>query len=167
MILILTGEIESGKTSVCWKMLEHTEKELSWGGIITVDHGKDRFIHDVSTGEEVLLSQRIQDEILFNQSRYHFHQSAFEFGNKVLEKCTDIPFFVCDEVGSLELDNKGLYSIFHVLEKRHALCSLLVLRKKLLQLYKKKLNSHVKVFEVTLRNRNQLHLDIVKYIQKL
>jgi nucleoside-triphosphatase THEP1 len=58
MVIIVTGAIGIGKTTVCRKLIEITQNQgYSWGGFLTYKTAdKDIIIEDVQTGEKETLA---------------------------------------------------------------------------------------------------------------
>jgi nucleoside-triphosphatase THEP1 len=113
-VVIITGKINSGKTTMMEKLFERKKTEgKSPVGIIArgVFRGKAKVgfdVVDLSTGSSMPLA-RIGREIRggFSVGKFTFSNEGFQFAQKVLLnfKYNDIVFL--DEVGPLELDGKG------------------------------------------------------------
>lgn len=113
-MVIVTGKISSGKTTMMEKLIEREKtKGKSPVGIIArgVFKGKAKVgfnVVDLSTGSSMPLA-RIGEEIKngFSVGKFTFSNEALEFAQKALLnfKYDDVVFL--DEVGPLELGEKG------------------------------------------------------------
>ncbi len=115
-IFIIAGEINKGKTTFMLQLLnEFASKGMTTGGFVSMhDEANDSYaIHNVQTGEEVLLMERVAT---FQQRPFHFkiHLLGVEAGGRwigqLLQQPLDIA--VIDEIGGYELAGELWYEGF-------------------------------------------------------
>jgi nucleoside-triphosphatase THEP1 len=137
-VIIITGNINSGKTTMMEKLYENEKtKGKSPIGIIArgVFRGKAKVGFDVvnlSTGNSMPLA-RIGREIRggFSVGKFTFSNEGLEFARKALlnSKYSDVVFI--DEMGPLELEDKGYANCLKtLLDSRYIIRSYFVIRKK-------------------------------------
>jgi nucleoside-triphosphatase THEP1 len=114
-VFVITGSQGSGKTTSLIKLTKHLKDEgLSVGGIIA--HGfwnnneRTGFeLENIQTGEKIILCQTNPAKGWAKFRRFYFNPEGFDFGNKVLDPANldKTEIIVIDEVGPLELEDKG------------------------------------------------------------
>ncbi len=110
-IYLFSQPIHSGKTTSLQQFIQH-KKDCA--GILMPDIEGSRKIFDIAT-KEVFNIQCTDpfttSEQIISIGKYHFYCSAFEKANQILlaalTKKQD--WFIIDEAGKLELDEKGFY----------------------------------------------------------
>jgi nucleoside-triphosphatase THEP1 len=141
MIYILTGDIRTGKTSA---LLDWVKNQTDKDGIVCPD-GNDgmRYFLKIKSRQKLKLevqpdSTMPSDNIL-EIGPFQFLKSAFDEANNYLlqaNEIRDFKYLIIDEIGKLELKNKGLYNAAKVLIPAFVLNEyshlLLVIRKSLL-----------------------------------
>jgi nucleoside-triphosphatase len=112
MIYILTGDIRTGKTTA---LLDWSSRRNDVDGLLCPDNenGK-RYFLKVKTKEEFLLevASDVIDQELVAVGPFQFLKSAFENANNfllALSATTKSRYLILDELGKLELKNKGLH----------------------------------------------------------
>jgi nucleoside-triphosphatase THEP1 len=116
MRVLITGARGSGKTTCCVRVVDL----LRTGGIepcgFITHKDKDRLIiEDVKTSETAILAE----EKLGGGERvgkYLFSDEGIEFGVESLKRSGDVSF--ADEIGRLELGERGFYRAFPILRER-------------------------------------------------
>jgi len=116
MRVLITGARGSGKTTCCARIADLLRSgDAEPCGFIT-HKDKDRLIiEDVKTSETTILAE----EKLGGGERvgkYLFSDEGIEFGVESLKKSGDVCF--ADEIGKLELEERGFYRAFPVLRER-------------------------------------------------
>lgn len=147
MIYIVSGKIESGKSSFLYSWIEN---KSNIGGILCLkDSNYIRHIYDIKSKDVFRIQTNNIDETTISIGRFHFLKSAFEKANIILKKACihqDTGFIIIDELGKLELKNKGLHpSAKLIIEKtrnNESLHSILVIRTTLF-------NSVLKHYDIT------------------
>lgn len=113
-VFIITGSVGEGKTSLIQKIVATLkEQNVSIGGILSpriVQNGTTTGydIIDIMTDERVAFLRRTTNEELNKIGNYSILAEGLELGNKALRNAlNNKQFIVIDEVGRLELENKG------------------------------------------------------------
>ncbi|WP_299120103.1 nucleoside-triphosphatase [uncultured Winogradskyella sp.] len=110
MIYILTGDIRTGKTSA---LLDWTKDRNDVDGLLCPDdeNGK-RYFLKIKSQEKLELEVESQSEMVITIGPFHFLKSVFKEANKfliALSLKTKSQYLIIDELGKLELKNKGLH----------------------------------------------------------
>ena len=114
-VVIITGEIHQGKTSILQALIPmFKEQNLVVGGIISPGIFEDNMrigydIIDVATGERRVLSRTTGSENMIQIGKYFLHDEGLVFGTTALsvENNWNSNMIVVDEIGPMELDNQG------------------------------------------------------------
>ncbi|NQZ79042.1 MAG: hypothetical protein HRT61_23435 [Ekhidna sp.] len=111
-IYIVTGEIQSGKSTELLKWISEKEKEgMSVGGFLNVVIDGKKWFHDISTHDRWLMEEEDQKNNAIKIGRYAFSFAAFARAKKLLVCSKNyFDYFIIDEIGKLELKQKGLES---------------------------------------------------------
>ncbi|MGC4102103.1 nucleoside-triphosphatase [Ferruginibacter sp.] len=112
-IIILTGEIQIGKTTLLQQVCV---QQKNMAGILTpVVNGK-RMFYNIETGDFFAMEANEEEEKL-SVGKYLFSATAFAKANDILlsaNQNTTITHLIIDEIGPLELkQQKGLYNSFN------------------------------------------------------
>lgn len=145
MIYIVTGAIESGKTSLVY---DWSKDRDDVHGILTPNnHLGLRYLMDLSSYERFPMQADINEPATISVGRYHFYASTFNIGNQILETALDSVkngFIVIDELGKLELKDLGFYSsarsVIKATQNNPNLHSVLIIRSYLLEAIKDHFN---------------------------
>ena len=162
MVIIITGAIGIGKTTVCRKLIEIVRNRgYTCGGILTYEAAdKGIIIEDVQSGEKEILAG-ISDVYRGPRTpRYYFSPRGIDFGIQAIDKGTSTAILVVDEIGQLELRGEGFVKILKLIKAGMVKECILVIRRELLPAFLPKLPATPSVFEVTVTNRNQLPQEI-------
>jgi len=165
MNIIITGNGDVGKSSLCDVLFKSLSvKGFKCGGIITLrDKEKNLFVHDLKTGKKIQLASVNNTFNGPSVGRYFFNNAGIDFGNKAIKRGIKEPILFVDEIGYLELDKKGFYKIIEFLNKGIIQNSLMVVRSRLLDQFKKKLKVKTTIFEVT-KNNHKLVINRIERI---
>ncbi|MGB4776326.1 MAG: nucleoside-triphosphatase [Daejeonella sp.] len=112
-IYILSKTIRSGKTTQLLHWAKINDAQLS--GILTPDVNGIRMIYDLSAKQ--YFPFQVPEDVVCEDSqqigRFTFYQSAFNQANHIIERAflEDPDWLVIDEVGPLELLNKGFDTV--------------------------------------------------------
>jgi len=108
-IIILTGEIQTGKTSL---LQQFCKQRKDTAGILTPIFNNKRVFYDIADNRFFNMEATGNEEKIAI-GKYLFSTASFEKANDLLlteSKRTDIRFLILDEIGPLEIrHNKGLY----------------------------------------------------------
>ena len=111
-ILLYTGPVQSGKSS---RLLSFVQNRNDVGGILSLVIDGKKYLYDISSGKKKLLEadSREKEINIVTVGRYKFKTEVFEWGRSILKKASTekYNYIVIDEIGSLELEGKGLSPI--------------------------------------------------------
>lgn len=113
-ILILTGPIESGKTTYLQKFIIDSDCD----GIISPIIDGKRYLQRIKTGEKRLLDS--EEDKGFRVGKHIFDDKTFAWGRDQLLQIlnSSIDYIVIDEIGPLELSGHGFEPILsYIFEK--------------------------------------------------
>ena len=168
MVIIVTGAIGAGKTSVCRKLIEIVRNQgFTCGGILT-DKAADKrlIIEDICSGKAETLAST---DNVYNGPRtpkYSFNPRGIDFGIQSIDKGTSADILVVDELGHLELRGEGFARVLTLIKEGKVKDCVLVIRTELLPTFLPQLPKNPVIFETTLENRNQLSEKITNRITK-
>jgi len=158
MVIIVTGAIGIGKTTVCEKVVKIVRSSgYSCGGILTHKAAHESLIAlDIQTGERAILAST--DNIFDGPRtpRYSFNPEAIKFGIRAINKAIDSDVLIIDELGHLELDGEGFAKSLEFIKTGRVKNSILVIRKELLPAFLAQLGDNPSIFETTISTRDRL-----------
>ena len=161
MNVIITGEVGIGKSTVCRRIVDMAREDgFICGGVLTSKDKDNLLVENIETGERELLASGNHEEGAVPVGRYSFNLKGIQFGQRAIQQSLDVDLLAVDECGPLELRGAGFSDIFDILHQRGSKINLLVIRKKLLEKFKKRFNLEFNVFEVTRQNRGTCHKKI-------
>ncbi|MBC2844385.1 nucleoside-triphosphatase [Winogradskyella flava] len=118
MIYILTGDIRTGKTTALLNWVNTSAMRSGTGrkdvdGLLCPDgeNGK-RYFLKIKSQKEIELEVALESEKVISVGPFYFLESAFETANNYLIETArekDFQYMIIDELGKLELKNKGLH----------------------------------------------------------
>jgi nucleoside-triphosphatase THEP1 len=157
-ILIITGAVGSGKTTVCKKVLETARNTgCRCGGIITHKMPGDTLaVENVRTGATVTLAvpgDRYGGPLV---PRFTFDPEGIDFGMRALEQASDDDIVFVDEIGIIETMGEGFIKAFDIINAGSMKNSILVIREELLEYLIPGLNRAPVVFTTNEQNRDRL-----------
>ncbi len=112
-VFIVEGEKDGGKTQFMQELNQKLEQiGFSVGGIITIKKRDgeflDYYVQNLITGQEVLLcTNRKLDNYYYKTRHFYFTFEGVKFGNQILIEHSNKPILFVDEIGVLELRDKG------------------------------------------------------------
>jgi len=123
MMIIITGDVQSGKSTFAMELAMHlVQKKQKIAGIIAKGLWKDNLrsgfnLIDLSTNQQVPLARR---KIKFKKSHvtpFDFFEDGMDFGANALDKkkCCFSNIIFIDEIGKLELIGFGWASLLNPL----------------------------------------------------
>jgi len=162
MVIIVTGAIGIGKTTVCRRLIEIAQNRgYMCGGILTYKTAnKDIIIEDIQTGEKETLASINNVYHGPRTRKYFFNPEGIDFGVRAIDRGISSAILLVDEIGHLELRGEGLVKVFELIKAGKVKDYILVIRKELLPAFLPQLPVNPLVFETTINNRNQLPQDI-------
>lgn len=141
-IEIISGDINSGKSTRLIKRVRGLKKKYRVGGVIAhpvfKEGEKSGFeIEDLSTGELFPLAENIPtSKFTHKQGRFYFDNTLFEELNNRLFEMIDNEYIIIDEIGPLELSGSGYSPALKYLLNNYKNHLILVIRNKLLSEFK-------------------------------
>lgn len=162
VLIIVTGIIGVGKTTVCRKLIEPVRRHgHSCGGILTYTASEETIIiEDIQTGEKETLASTKRIYAGPHTPRYSFSPKGIDFGIRAIDKGASTELLVVDELGHLELRGEGLFKALELIRADKVKNCILVIRKGLLPAFIPRLPATPLVFEVNRNNRHQLPQEI-------
>lgn len=166
MVIIITGDIGIGKTTVCRRLIEIVQNQgYSCGGILTYKApDKGITIEGIQSGETENLASTKNVYHGPRTAKYYFNAKGIAFGVREIEKGISSSLLVVDEIGHLELRGEGFTKAIELIRTGKVKNCVLVIRKELLSAFLPQLNTEPSVFETTLDNRDQLPQEIGKLL---
>jgi nucleoside-triphosphatase THEP1 len=139
-IHILSGEIQSGKTSLCLELVDQARNEgVVIGGLLSPAVFKEgkKVAVDVldlkSTQRRRLAVSNVDQSSQLTTKRWAFDPTAMEWGNRQLLQAVPCDLLLIDELGPLEFyQDKGWLNGFKVLQEGKFGSALVVIRPSLL-----------------------------------
>ncbi len=161
MVIIITGAIGIGKTTVCEKVVRTARGQgHSCSGIITRKAGnEDIVVEDVRTGETRVLAST---GVIYQGPRtakYFFNPEGIDFGIQAIDRGASSDILLVDELGPIELRGQGFSGVVEQIASGNINC-IVVIRKGLLSAFLPRLGTAASVFETTIDNREELSGEI-------
>ena len=162
MVIIITGAIGIGKTTVCRKLVEKVrEQGFTCGGILTCKAADGSItIEDIQTGEKQTLAGIDKAYHGPSTAKYYFNPDGIDFGIRAIESGTSAAILVVDEIGHLELRGEGFTGVLELLEADKVKSCVLVIREELLPAFLSQLPAAPLIFETTIHSRSHLPHEI-------
>jgi nucleoside-triphosphatase THEP1 len=140
-ILILSGDIDSGKSTLCLHLLERIKTtHLDVKGIISPPGGENGSkseikILNVATGEmRNLATLNTTNPQGVYTTRWQFINESLDWGNKILLQSTPCDVLIIDELGPLELErHEGWQGGLTAVDSRNYALAILVVRPRLIR----------------------------------
>jgi len=158
MVIVVTGEIGIGKTTICEKVIEIARGQgHNCGGVISCKvQNEDIVIRDVKTGETRALASTSNVYQGPHTAKYRFNPEGIAFGVQAIDRGVASDLLLVDELGHLELRGEGFTNAVEQIATGRVRNCLLVIRKELLPAFLPQLGAETSIFETTINNRNQL-----------
>lgn len=138
--IIITGDVNSGKTSLASKLVDFLKDKYKIGGFLARSHfengqKKSYFVENITNGNNLLLASLDNFGDTFVFGRFYFSQKTFKeisgyYDENILK---NIQIFVLDEVGPLEIRGDGWFELINRLIKKWDGVVIFVVRKNLLE----------------------------------
>ena len=140
-IILLTGEIESGKSSCCLDVLKIArERRIQVAGLISpgIFEGGEKIAIDaldLKSGTKRRLAELKENQTLgLETKRWSFYPEVVLWGNQVLQDAVPCDLLMVDELGPLEFHQQaGWINGFDVLESKAFQVALVVIRPSLIE----------------------------------
>ncbi len=158
MNIIVSGGIETGKTTVCRQLVQLAQADgLVCGGILTPrssDGGK--LVEDIASGVQVVLATMSGPDQSKVVGRYFMRQQGIEFGKSAIVSAGNSDILIIDELGSLELKGDGFAQAIDLVNEGGVRNAVMVIRSKYLSRFLRLLKGDTTIFEVTVANREKI-----------
>ncbi len=163
MLIIVTGAIGSGKTTVCEKVVKLAQSRgYRCGGVLARKAEDGIVIEDIQAGASQPLASTSDIYAGLHIGKYIFSPPGIDFGLKALESGTAAGLLVVDELGPLELGGEGFINAIKLIRAGKVKRGAVVIRKELLSTFLPQLHTTPFVFETTLDNRDRLPENIIR-----
>ena len=168
MLVIVTGAIGTGKTTVCREFIEIARNRgYTCGGILTYKAtDKSIIIEDIQSGEKETLASITNMYDGPHTAKYFFNPEGIKFGIQAIDRGTSAAILLVDEIGHLELRGGGFAKVPELLKSNKVEDCIVVIRKELLSVFLPQLPTTTLAFETTVDNRNQLPQEIGSVLLK-
>lgn len=168
MVIVITGSIGIGKTTVCRKFIEMARRwGRTCGGIVSYKTPDKRIIvEDIQTGHKEILASTAS---IFRgpcTPMYFFNPDGIDFGIQAIDKGYYCNILIIDEIGQLELGGQGFINAIEVIRGKKSDDIILVIRKELLSAFLPLLGIKPLIFETTIENRSELPNEIDTIISR-
>jgi nucleoside-triphosphatase THEP1 len=167
-IVILTGERDVGKSTVCRETLALAQaRGYKCGGVLTMKRkGGALDVLDLGSGYVRRLTVGPEVGTAVIQGRFRFDPETLAWGRHALTHATPCHLLVADEIGPLEIEEgKGWQEAFDVLRRGDFALALVVVRPELIVKAQLRLPaSAVNVLTVTTDNRDDLPAMLLKML---
>jgi len=138
MVIIVTGDIGIGKTTICHRLIEIVQNQgYCCGGILTRKApDKGIIIEGIQSGETETLASTNNVYHGPRTAKYSFNAKGIAFGVREIEKGISSSLLVVDEIGHLELRGEGFAKVIELIRAKrdHSTCQ----NKKEKQLYSRR-----------------------------
>jgi nucleoside-triphosphatase THEP1 len=156
-VFVLTGKVNQGKTTLANEIVSKLKKEgIRLQGFVCPGKKNDQskytyYIKDIESGVEHLLCSLHPDREKQHYGRFYFEEDGIKAGcqiiNKSMESQTDL--LVIDELGPMEINNKGWAPAIENVLEHNASAQLWVVRDGLVKPMMRKWNlGHVIIFHL-------------------
>ena len=166
MLIVLTGAIGVGKSTVCHKIAEAVCRAgFGCGGVITTKGDAGTIIvRDVGSGEQTVLAGPVGEYAGLATEKYSFNPAALAFGERAIERGISQFMLLVDEFGPLEIGGGGFIGALELINTRSEGNQLLVIRSELVTSFLPVIQRAPVIFETTVGNRDQLPGRISKLV---
>jgi nucleoside-triphosphatase len=171
MIILITGDSGTGKTTLCARLAATLRaRGVDVAGVLTLPRyangekvGMD--VADARTGARISLAERATRGTGTADLRWKFDEIALARGAQILRAATPCDVLIVDELGPLELiHGKGWTVALEVLQTQHYRDALVVVRPHLVDEFRARVNLPVQVVTLTLENREQVWSQLVEQL---
>jgi nucleoside-triphosphatase THEP1 len=127
---IITGQIKSGKSTLCWQLLEYLNQiDVTTSGVITLQNDK-RWFYLIT--EKVKIAFEAFDNVDFIPiGQFRIHKDNLNKTISSIRAGIKSDYLFVDEIGQLELQGSGYYPILSAVFSREQ-GNILVVRESLL-----------------------------------
>ncbi|MCF8337419.1 MAG: DUF2478 domain-containing protein [Bacteroidales bacterium] len=145
-VFILTGDVDEGKTATARRIVNRLKNiGMNIRGLLStknMDNPKKHgyFIKDITSGKKALLCSQNPSQGSIKTGRFYFSEEGLTFGRKILMQSLENPtdLVVIDELGPLELNDKGWTPAIEQLLTQSKAPHLWIVREKLVNIIMRK-----------------------------
>jgi nucleoside-triphosphatase THEP1 len=168
MFVIITGKKGIGKTAVSRRLIDTASQCLgTCGGVFTYKlPGGSMVVEDIITMKQMVLAGPLNTYRGPSLSQYSFNPAAIKFRLEAIQKARDLPVFLIDELGPLELNENNDGNVLPLIRQNLKQLKVLVMEENLLPDFLAFTGQPDAVFTVTFANRNVLADEIISLIQR-
>ncbi len=170
-IIIIKGEKNSGKTSFMKELSDLLLSEnININGFLSIGKFRNNqktefYLEKIPEGCKKLLCTVKPIKTKIKTGKYYFNEQTVEFGNKIL-KNTNNEIVIIDEIGPLELKNKGWSESMEKLLEKDKITQIWVVRNKIIKdILKRYAITKAYIFEATKKNKYKI-FEIIKNKKK-
>jgi nucleoside-triphosphatase THEP1 len=162
-VVIVTGDIHSGKTTFAQKIVADLLKQkIRIAGFFSVGINENGLrtgfnLVDIGSPRQIELCSDKKNEKRLKFGKYYFNSDAISLGNEILnlDNLSDKQLIVIDEVGHLELNGLGWSNAIENITRSNTLPQLWIVRKSLVQKITRRWNiSNAYIFDI---NESGIH----------
>jgi len=174
-IHVITGKVQGGKTTFLTEIIERlTREEVKITGFLCPGsfHKGERSgftLVNPEDGRQIQLATIQEKKEWLRFSRFYFNPDAFVQGETwIRHGLTQHPdLVVIDEVGPMELQELGWNNVLRIIEKRHDIAQIWVVREQILQDVKQRWNIHPdNIFGIDRTERTVLFNNLYKKLKE-
>ena len=157
MIVVLTGQVGAGKSTVCRRLTQLVaDSGRTVGGVLTEKDVRGNLtVMDLKTGDSACLAKRIEESGSIKVGGYFFCPDGIRFGQRAIENSASADLLLVDEIGPLEAAGSGFSNVFGILAGVAIKNAVVVIREAMLPVFKGRLGVHEMVL-VNADNRDAL-----------
>lgn len=159
MIIIITGEVGTGKTTICRKLVKLISNQgYKCGGVVSYkDVDANIITEDIQSGHKEILASKT---VVYDGPRtkgYSFNPTGIDFGIRAIDKGIGVDVLVIDEIGYLERDGEGFINSLELIKKAQVENIIVVIRNSLLPFFQSQMSGlKLLIFKVNPDNRDHL-----------
>lgn len=143
--IILSGEIQSGKTTALQKWLVGKNA----AGVLSPVVSGERMLYNIQDACYIPFQSPVSTPETISVGRFHFYISAFEQTGEILQQRTNADWLIVDEIGPLELKDQGFFQSLVNILTDPTINLLVVVRTSLLEEVKEKFSlQHARILSV-------------------
>jgi len=172
-VILITGDIHQGKTTFTGKLISNLKRNnLSIGGFLapalfTGNKHSGFKLFDIATSEEYELCTDAKKEGWQNYGKYYFNPEGLKRGNEILipQNLEDKELVIIDEIGPLEINDKGWSSSIENLCSESSVTQLWIVRRGLIDRVIRKWNvGDIYIFDISIDTLNDAENEIIKIV---
>lgn len=174
-VFILTGDVDEGKTATARRIVDRLKDNgINIRGVLSTKnmnnpHKHGYFINDITSGQKAPLCSQNPAQGSIRTGRFYFSEEGLKFGRHVLLQSLKNPtdLVVIDELGPLELNDKGWAPAIEQLLTQSQTPQLWIVREKLVNIVMRKWHiGDITIFSTKADSVEEIIAYILKYTRK-